>query len=95
MNYKERYDLWRNSSVIDEKTKEELDAIAGDPKELEERFYRELEFGTAGLRGKLGAGANRMNEYVIARATDAFAKVILSEGEEFAGRGQPLLSALL
>lgn len=87
MNYKERYDLWRNSSVIDEKTKEELDAIARDPKELKERFYRELEFGTAGLRGKLGAGANRMNEYVIARATDAFAKVILSEGEEFAGRG--------
>ncbi|MDO5062518.1 MAG: phospho-sugar mutase [Peptostreptococcaceae bacterium] len=87
MNYKERYELWMNSSVIGKKVKEELEAIAEDPKELEERFYKELEFGTAGLRGKLGAGANRMNEYVIARATDAFAKVILSEGDGFSARG--------
>ncbi len=87
MNANERYQLWLDSSVIDEQTKAELRALSGDEKEIKERFYKELEFGTAGLRGKLGAGANRMNEYIIARATDAFAKVILSEGEEFAKRG--------
>lgn len=87
MDYKKRYELWLQSSVIDEQTKEELRALQGNEKEIEERFYKELEFGTAGLRGKLGAGANRMNAYIIARATDAFAKVILSEGKEFAAKG--------
>lgn len=87
MDFKVRYEQWLASSVIDEKTKEELEALRGDEEELKERFYQELEFGTAGLRGKLGAGSNRMNEYVIARATEAFAKVILSEGEVFAKKG--------
>ena len=59
MNAQERYQLWLNSPDIDEKTKEELRAIANDPQEIEERFYMELEFGTAGLRGILGAGDNR------------------------------------
>lgn len=85
MNHLERYRHWLSCDVIDEHTKNELRGL--DDKEIEERFYKELEFGTAGLRGKLGAGANRMNEYIVARATDAFARVILSEGERFAARG--------
>lgn len=87
MDYKLRYEQWLNSSVIDAATKEELIQLQADDQELKERFYQELEFGTAGLRGIVGAGANRMNEYVIARATDAFAQVILSEGAEFAQKG--------
>lgn len=87
MDYKQRYEMWLSSNVIDEKTKEELRKIANDENEIKERFYQELEFGTAGLRGKLGAGSNRMNEYIIARATNAFAKVILSEGANFAKKG--------
>lgn len=87
MDYKQRYEAWLTSPVIDEATKEELRAIAQDEREIKERFYQELEFGTAGLRGVLGAGSNRMNEYIIARATDAFARVILSEGDAFARRG--------
>ena len=87
MDYKKRYEMWLNSSVIDEDTKKELRDIKDDEQEIKERFYKELEFGTAGLRGKVGAGSNRMNEYILARATEAFAKVIASEGEEFAKRG--------
>ena len=84
--YKDQYQLWLDSSIIDEQTKSELRAIT-DEAEIEDRFYQDLEFGTAGLRGKIGAGTNRMNEYIIARATDAFAKVIKSKGEEFAKKG--------
>ena len=87
MDYKIRYDEWLNSSVIDENTKKELIALKDNQDELKERFYQELEFGTAGLRGKMGAGSNRMNEYIIARATHAFAKVINSEGKDFAKKG--------
>ena len=87
MDYKKRYEMWLNSSVIDEDTKKELRDIKDDEQEIKERFYKELEFGTAGLRGKVGVGSNRMNEYILARATEAFAKVIASEGEEFAKRG--------
>lgn len=84
--YKDQYQLWLDSSIIDAQTKSELRAIT-DEAEIEDRFYQDLEFGTAGLRGKIGAGTNRMNEYIIARATDAFAKVIKSQGEEFAKKG--------
>lgn len=84
--YKDQYKLWLESSIIDAQTKSELRAIT-DETEIEDRFYQDLEFGTAGLRGKIGAGTNRMNEYIIARATDAFAKVIKSQGEEFAKKG--------
>lgn len=87
MEYKKRYDMWFNSPVIDEETKKELEKIKNDENELRERFYQDLEFGTAGLRGKMGVGSNRMNEYVIVRATDAFAKVILQERSDFAKRG--------
>ena len=55
MQYREKYDLWLNSPLIDEETKQELLALSGAEKEIEDRFYRDLEFGTAGLRGVIGA----------------------------------------
>lgn len=86
-NYELQYEKWINSNIIDETTKTELKGLEGNSKEIEDRFFQNLEFGTAGLRGKLGAGTNRMNEYVVARASDAFAKVIKSKGQEFADKG--------
>ncbi len=76
MNANERYALWLNSPDIDEQTKAELRSIADDPKEIEERFYTELEFGTAGLRGILGAGDNRMNIYNVRKATEGLARYL-------------------
>lgn len=76
MNAQERYRLWLESPDIEEATKEELRAIANDPQEIEERFYMELEFGTAGLRGILGAGDNRMNVYNVRRATEGLARYL-------------------
>ena len=63
MDYRQEYDKWCNDPYFDDQTREELKAIAGDDKEIEDRFYRTLEFGTAGLRGVIGAGTNRMNIY--------------------------------
>ena len=76
MNATERYAFWMNSPDVDEQTKAELRAIANDPKEIEERFYTELEFGTAGLRGILGAGDNRMNVYNVRKATEGLARYL-------------------
>ena len=76
MNAAERYTLWMNSPEIDEQTKAELAAIRNDPHEIEERFYTELEFGTAGLRGILGAGDNRMNIYNVRKATEGLARYL-------------------
>lgn len=87
MDYMKKYEEWLNDSHIDETTKEELQKLKGNDSEIQDRFYRDLEFGTAGLRGKLGAGTNRMNKYIIARATHAFARVIRSFGEDYAKRG--------
>ena len=61
MDWRENYKEWIDSPYFDEATKQELKNIGGDEKELEDRFYRELEFGTGGLRGVIGAGTNRMN----------------------------------
>ena len=71
--YKERYEQWLNDPNIDAETKAELKSIEGNEKEIEDRFYRELEFGTAGLRGIIGAGTNRMNKYTVAKATQGLA----------------------
>ena len=65
MNYKEQFDFWLNDAYFDAATKEELLAIRNDEKEIEDRFYIELEFGTGGLRGVIGAGTNRMNIYTV------------------------------
>ncbi|MBM7583082.1 phosphoglucomutase [Caldicoprobacter guelmensis] len=87
MDYKERYKLWMESPVIDKATKEELMAIAHDEKELEDRFYKDLEFGTGGLRGIIGAGSNRMNKYTVGRATQGLANYIKKQGQEAMNRG--------
>lgn len=75
MDYKEKHSLWVNSPVIDEATKEELKAIT-DEKEIEDRFYKDLEFGTGGLRGIIGAGSNRLNIYTVGKATQGFANYL-------------------
>lgn len=79
MGYREEYEFWLKDPYFDEATKEELKAIAADEKEIEDRFYRELEFGTGGLRGVIGAGTNRMNVYTIRKATQGLANYILKQ----------------
>ncbi|MCX4351370.1 MAG: phospho-sugar mutase [Lachnospiraceae bacterium] len=80
MDYKKQYDFWLEDAYFDDKTKEELRGIAGDEKEIEDRFYKELEFGTGGLRGVIGAGTNRMNIYTVRKATQGLANYIISQG---------------
>lgn len=75
MNYKEKYNAWLNSDIINEETKNELRNIS-DEKEIEDRFYQDLDFGTGGLRGVIGAGSNRMNIYTVAKATQGFANYL-------------------
>ncbi|MCI9367965.1 MAG: phospho-sugar mutase [Oscillospiraceae bacterium] len=87
MDYKQTYELWLNAPALSEAEKAELAAIAGDEKEIESRFFSQLEFGTAGLRGTMGVGLYRMNIHVIRHATQAFAKVILNEGAQAAAKG--------
>ena len=72
MSYKDIYNEWLNNPYFDEATKAELQAIKDDEKEIEDRFYMDLEFGTAGLRGVIGAGTNRMNIYVVRKATHSW-----------------------
>ncbi len=85
MSYRQMYDLWLANDYFDEATKAELTAIAGDEKEIEDRFYQDLEFGTAGLRGVIGAGTNRMNIYTVRKATQGLANYILKVGGEKRG----------
>lgn len=85
MNIQETYDQWLSSPIIDEKTKDELRAIAGNMEEIEDRFYKGLEFGTGGLRGVIGAGTNRMNIYTVTMVTQGLANYIREKG--FADRG--------
>ena len=80
MSYKEIYESWLSNPYFDEATKAELKALEGNEKEIEDRFYRELEFGTAGLRGVIGAGTNRMNIYTVRKATQGLANYILKQG---------------
>ena len=87
MSYKETYQHWLDSPALSPEEHAELAAIAGDEKEIESRFFGPLEFGTAGLRGVMGVGLNRMNVHVIRHATQAFAEVVLAEGPQAAARG--------
>ena len=80
MEYRERYQSWLDDPYFDEATKAELRAIT-DEDEIEDRFYQDLEFGTAGLRGKIGAGTNRMNTYTVSLATQGLAQTIINHGE--------------
>ncbi len=85
MGYMEEYKFWLEDSYFDEKTKEELKAIEGKQTEIEDRFYKELEFGTGGLRGIIGAGTNRMNIYTVRKATQGLANYIIKQGGEKKG----------
>ena len=85
MNYLEEYKKWCESDIFDEETKKELIEIKDKPEEIEDRFYKELEFGTAGLRGIIGAGTNRMNKYVVGKATQGLANYILKQGTQKKG----------
>ena len=85
MDYKKEYEKWCTDAYFDDATKAELKAIAGDEKEIEDRFYRTLEFGTAGLRGVIGAGTNRMNIYTVRQATQGLANYILSQNGQNKG----------
>ena len=87
MSYQENYRRWLESAALSQEEKAELQAIAGDEKEIESRFFDQLAFGTAGLRGTMGVGLYRMNIHVIRHATQAFAQVILAEGQEAVKRG--------
>ena len=79
MEYREKYEGWLSDPYFDEATKEELRGIAEDDNEIKERFYKDLEFGTAGLRGIIGAGTNRMNIYTVRKATQGLANYIISK----------------
>ncbi len=83
--YRKAYEEWLSNPYFDEDTKNELRAIAEDEKEIKERFYTALEFGTAGLRGIIGAGTNRMNQYVVQRATQGLANYIILAGGQSKG----------
>ncbi len=85
MGYRETYQQWLENPYFDEDTKKELKALEGNEKEIEDRFYRELEFGTAGLRGVIGAGTNRMNTYTVRKATQGLANYIKKQGGEEKG----------
>ena len=82
MGYMDVYNEWLSNPYFDEETKAELRAIKDDENEIKERFYTNLAFGTAGLRGVLGAGINRMNIYVVRRATQGLANYILKQGKK-------------
>ena len=75
-NYFEKYNEWLNDDCFDDETKKELDSIRDNEEKIKDRFYKELEFGTAGLRGVIGAGTNRMNKYTVGRATQGLANFI-------------------
>ena len=84
MSYREVYKQWCEDPYFDENTRKELLALT-DEKEIEDRFYRQLEFGTGGLRGVIGAGTNRMNIYTVRQATQGLANYIISQGEQEKG----------
>ncbi len=87
MSYRDTYEAWLASPVLTQEEKAELEAIRNDEKEIESRFFEQLSFGTAGLRGTMGMGTYRMNIYTVRHATQAFAQVILAEGPETVKRG--------
>lgn len=85
MGYMEAYRFWLSDPYFDEATREELRGIENDPAQIEDRFYKELEFGTGGLRGVIGAGTNRMNIYTVRKATQGLANYIIKQGGQEKG----------
>ena len=80
MTYKEKYEFWRSDKYFDKDIHDELESICNDEAEIEDRFYKDLEFGTGGLRGVIGAGTNRMNLYTVRKATQGLANYIIKQG---------------
>lgn len=87
MDYRKKYEEWLKNDFFDEETKSELKSIEDNEQEIEDRFYQDLKFGTAGLRGKIGAGTNRMNKYTVSLATQGLAQTIIEHGKEAMDRG--------
>ncbi|WP_297378170.1 phospho-sugar mutase [uncultured Helcococcus sp.] len=87
MDYMKKYQEWLDSDFIDAETKEELKSLESNKEEIQDRFYQDLKFGTAGLRGKIGAGTNRMNRYTVALATQGLAQTIIDHGKEAMEKG--------
>ena len=87
MDYRDIYKHWLESTDIDAATRKELEEMAGNDAEIKERFYKELEFGTGGLRGVIGAGINRINSYIVKKTTQGYAEYIKSMGEDACRRG--------
>ena len=85
MGYLEKYREWCENPYFDDATRAELKALEGNNAEIEDRFYRDLEFGTGGLRGVIGAGTNRMNLYTVRKATQGLANFIIKEGGQDKG----------
>lgn len=85
MEYLKKYEDWCNEEIFDNETKQELLEIKENENEIKDRFYKDLEFGTAGLRGIIGAGTNRMNKYTVTKATQGLANYILKQGGEDRG----------
>lgn len=85
MDYLKEYERWCTEPAFDEKTKKELLEIKGNDEEIKDRFYKELEFGTAGLRGVIGMGTNRMNKYTVGKATQGLANYIIEQGTQDKG----------
>lgn len=85
MNYKEKYEEWLNNPYFDEEVKKDLESIKDNEKEIEDRFYKDLEFGTAGLRGVVGYGTNRMNKYTVGKATLGLAEFIIKNNGQDRG----------
>ena len=85
VKYMKEYDAWCKNPAIDDETKNELLKIRGNDEEIKDRFYKSLDFGTAGLRGVIGAGTNRMNKYIVSKATQGLANYILKQGTEDKG----------
>jgi phosphoglucomutase len=85
MDYQNKYQAWLNNDYFDQETKEELEKISGNEKEIEDRFYTSLDFGTGGLRGVIGAGTNRINKYVVRKATQGLANYIAKNGDKAKG----------
>lgn len=84
-DYEIKYNEWLNNPIFDEETKKELESIKGNDAEIEDRFYKDLEFGTAGLRGVIGVGTNRMNKYTVTKATQGLANYIIKKGGQHRG----------
>jgi phosphoglucomutase len=82
LNYLEKYHFWLENEYFDQRAKEELRALEGNEEEIKERFYKDLQFGTGGLRGKIAMGTNRMNIYTVSRATQGLADYLIEESQK-------------